>query len=112
RVHHIDLSGWLLHGLMLKEADFRAALKEHDWSRYQDALVTVGCSTDAIVAPWAYMLVQAYLQPFASLIVFGDETELVYQYVDLRLNEVDWRSYQDKIALIKGCGDKRLTAAL
>ena len=32
----IDLSQWLLQGLLLKEKEFRAQLKDHDWSVYQD----------------------------------------------------------------------------
>ena len=34
----IDISQWLHEGFLLKEKDFREALKNHDWSQYQNHL--------------------------------------------------------------------------
>ena len=51
----LDLSQWLYEGFILKEKDFRAALKAHDWSQYQDQYLALFCSTDAIVPAWAYI---------------------------------------------------------
>ena len=52
-----DLKDYLFMELILKEKDFRAALKEHDFSQYQDKVLLVFCSADAIIPAWAYMLV-------------------------------------------------------
>ena len=58
-----DLKDYLFMGLIVKEKDFREALKQHDFSVYKDKLVAVTCTADAIVPVWAYMLVASYLQP-------------------------------------------------
>ena len=46
----IDISQWLYEGFLLKEKDFREALKNHDWSQYQGHFVAIHCSTDAIIS--------------------------------------------------------------
>ena len=60
-------------GLILKEKDYREALKTIDWSIYQNKNVCITCSADAVIPIWAYMLSAAYLQPVAKEIVFGNE---------------------------------------
>ncbi len=42
-----DLKDHLFMGLILKEKDFREALKNLDWSVYRDKYVAITCSTDA-----------------------------------------------------------------
>ena len=68
----LDLSQWLHEGFILREKDFRAALKAHDWSQYQGQHLALFCSTDAIIPAWAYILVTAQLGPFVSSVVVGD----------------------------------------
>ncbi|CAG0898666.1 unnamed protein product, partial [Cyprideis torosa] len=46
-----DLKDYLFMEMILKEKDFRAALKDMDWTQYQDAVLTVFCSSDAIIPP-------------------------------------------------------------
>ena len=52
-----DLKDYLYMELILKEKDFRVALKEHEWTQYEGVNLLVICSTDAIIPVWAYMLV-------------------------------------------------------
>ena len=40
----IDISQWLLEGFLLKEKDFREALKNHDWKQYENHFVAINCS--------------------------------------------------------------------
>ena len=61
----IDISQWLLEGFLLREKDFREALKNHDWAQYENHYVAIYCSTDAIVPAWASILVTIHLSPFA-----------------------------------------------
>src|SRR5690349_1079553 len=68
-----DLKDHLFMGLILKEKDFRQALKEKDWSAYAGKHVAVTCSVDAIIPVWAYMLVASYLQPVAREVYVGTE---------------------------------------
>src|SRR6476661_1982268 len=71
-----DLKGHLFMGLILKEKDFREALKNLDWSVYQNKNVAVFCSVDAIIPVWAFMLIGVYLEPIAKRFYFCKENEL------------------------------------
>jgi hypothetical protein len=71
-----DLKDYLFMGLILKEKDFREALKNQDWEVYRKKYVGVTCSADAIIPPWAYMLAASYLQPVAKDVIMGDEKEV------------------------------------
>lgn len=102
----IDVSQWLLDGFLLKEKDFREALKNQNWSQYQDHYVAVHCSTDAIIPAWALILVTTYLIPFAKKVVLGTIDDLngaLYQDI---LNQLDYSEYQDQPLIIKGCSKK------
>jgi hypothetical protein len=102
----IDISQWLFEGFLLKEKDFREALKNHDWSQYQNHYVAIYCSTDAIIPAWATILVTVYLTPYAYKVVQGNFTDLetaLYQEIILSL---DFTKYQDKPVILKGCSKK------
>lgn len=92
-------------GMILKEKDFREALKSKDWSVYQDKNVALFCSADAIIPVWAWMLAAAYLQPVARELVMGDEKELHKQLFLKNIAAIDPNEYADKRMVIKGCGD-------
>lgn len=100
-----DLKDHLFMGMILKEKDFREALKVTDWTYYQDKNVGVTCSVDAIIPVWAYMLVAANLQPFAKVIVLGDEKEVSKTVFLKNLAAIDVQEYTDKRVVIKGCGE-------
>jgi len=100
-----DLKDYLFMGMILKEKDFREALKATDWSVYQDKNVAVTCSADAIIPVWAYMLVAANLQPVAKEIVMGDEKELHKNLFLKNLSAIDVQEFNDKRVVIKGCGE-------
>ncbi|MFT3932272.1 MAG: DUF2480 family protein [Chitinophagaceae bacterium] len=100
-----DLKDYLFMGLILKEKDFREALKKQDFFVFKDKLVAVTCTADAIIPSWAYMLVASYIQPIAKEIVMGD-TDFLHKTIFLRnINAIDTKDYQDKRVVIKGCGD-------
>lgn len=102
----LDVSGWLWQGLVLREKDFREALKNHGWEQYSGKFVAVYCSEDAIVPAWAYMLVTTYLQPFAKKVAQGNIEGLnVLVYQEL-LDRLDYTPYIDKPVIIKGCSRK------
>ena len=67
---YIDIKDQLFQGLILKEKDFRAWVKEHDWSQYQNHDVAVYCSVDAVVPTWAYMLIATAISPITSSVYF------------------------------------------
>ncbi len=102
----IDISQWLLEGFLLKEKDFREALKNHDWSKYQNHFVAIHCSTDAIIPAWATILVTTYVVPFAQKVVSGNLNDLETALYQEILPTLDYTSYQDKPVIIKGCSKK------
>lgn len=102
---HLDIEPWLYEGLILREKDFRQSLKDHDWSQYSNAFVSVNCSADAIIPQWAYMLIGTQLQDFASKAVIGDAEILESQLMEEAISKIDMSQFQDKRVIIKGCGD-------
>jgi len=102
----IDISQWLLEGFLLREKDFREALKNHDWSQYQDQYVAINCSTDAIVPAWASILVAIQLAPFAKKIINGTLEDLDASLYEELLPKMDFAVYQNKPVIIKGCSKK------
>ncbi|AUC16754.1 hypothetical protein BTO06_17100 [Tenacibaculum sp. SZ-18] len=103
-----DISEWLFEGLLLKEKDFRQQVKDHDWSQYKDSYVALGCSTDAIIPSWAYLLLSTQLNPFAKKVIVGNldllETVLFSEIIT-KLNVED---FTDKPVIIKGCANKSI----
>lgn len=103
-----DLKDYLFMELILKEKDYREALKNLDWSIYQDKFVAVTCSTDAIIPLWAYMLAVSYIEPFANDIVFGNEKEVFGILFLKNLLKIDAKEFEGKRVVVKGCGDKKI----
>jgi hypothetical protein len=100
-----DLKDFLFMGMILKEKDFREALKNIDWSIYQDKNIALTCSADAIIPVWAWMLAATYLQPVAKEIVMGDEKELHKALFLKNINSINTNEFADKRVVIKGCGE-------
>jgi len=100
-----DIKPFLFMELILKEKDFRAALLSTDWSIYQDKVVGIYCTADAIIPMWANMLIVSALQPVAKAVYFGDETKVREQILLEEINKITVQDYDDQRVVIKGCGD-------
>ena len=100
-----DLKDHLFMGMILKEKEFREAMKNLDWSKYTNKNVALTCSVDAIIPVWAWMLLASYLQPVAKEIVMGTEQELHKQLFLKNLATINPLEYEDKRVVIKGCGE-------
>lgn len=103
-----DLKDYLFMGLILKEKDFREALKALDWSAYQHSYVTITCSADAIIPLWAYMLAAAYLQPVAREVYTGTEAEMTKHLLLQNISAIDPAEFADQRVVVKGCGDVQI----
>ena len=101
-----DIKDYLFKELILKEKDFRTALKEHDWTQYQDKTLLVDCSTDAIIPIWSYMLVTAYASDYTNQIFQGTKEAYLQSAYSKALQNTDWSIYEGKPVVIKGCSDK------
>ncbi|GAB5536431.1 MAG: DUF2480 family protein [Rubricoccaceae bacterium] len=100
-----DLAPLLYKGLVLREREFRQALKETDWRAYADQHVAVFCSTDALIPTWAYMLVASKLDGIASSVGAGTEADVRRDRLARALETHDWSVYADKPIVLKGCGN-------
>ncbi|MBB4079929.1 ABC-type cobalamin transport system ATPase subunit [Lewinella aquimaris] len=106
-----DLKEYLFMELILKEKDFREAIKEHDFSQYQDKVLLVYCSADAIIPAWAYMLVAAAAVPYTADIYQGTEAEYLRDHYRRAVDRLDPENFADQRVVIKGCGDREVPAA-
>ena len=100
-----DLKDHLFMGMILKEKDFREALKNLDWSIYKDKYVAVTCTADAVIPVWAYMLVASNLSGVAKDFIMGDEKELHRTLFIKNLSAINTDEFADKRIVIKGCGE-------
>ncbi|MBS1918061.1 MAG: DUF2480 family protein [Bacteroidetes bacterium] len=100
-----DLKPFLFMELILKEKDFREALQNTNWQHYQDKIVAVTCSADAIIPVWAYMLIATYLEPYAKDIIMGNEKKAAEQILLKNIQQINIEGYTDKRVVVKGCSD-------
>ncbi len=100
----LDIKQFLFEGMLLREKEFRASVREHDWGLYQNKNVMVFCSEDTIIPSWAYMIVMSKLSG-ANIAVFGLEEDLEKRLIDRAIGSILRQDLQDKKVVIKGCGD-------
>lgn len=111
QVFSFDLKDYLFQGLILREKDFREALKTHNWMQYKDGVLCVFCSSDAIIPVWAYMLVSSYAAPVASQIHNGSPEQWMQYYYHSTIQAMDLSPFVDKKIVIKGCSDKAVPSS-
>ncbi len=100
-----DLKPFLWQELILREQDFRKALKEVDWDIYNGKWVAITCSVDAIVPTWAFMLVCTYLNSVTKGFVIGDQQTLEVMIAESVISGFDLESFRDRPVVIKGCSN-------
>ena len=100
-----DMKDYLFMGLILKEKDFRENLKNLDLTMYNNKIVAVTCSADAVIPMWAYMLVVSYLQPVAKEVAFGTADEVKKILLLKNIAQLPVAGFADKRVVIKGCGE-------
>ena len=100
-----DLKDYLFMGMIIKEKEFREALKNADWEKYKNKNVAITCTADAIIPMWAYMLATSYLQPVAKDVVVGSEKDLHKTLFIKNLLQINPNDFADKKIVIKGCGE-------
>lgn len=98
-----DIKNWLHEDFVLREKEFRAYAKNHDWKKYSGKYVALTCSSDAVIPTWAFILIATYLQPVAKKTVIGNleslETAIFYE----ALSKIDVSEFENKPIIIKGC---------
>lgn len=100
-----DIKDYLFKGLILKEKDFRTALKEIKWEDLEGKHLCITCSADAIIPQWAYMLIAAYATPVALSIYYGDKHAFLISWYKELIGSRSYEIYEGKRIVIKGCSD-------
>lgn len=100
-----DIKPYLFMELILKEKDFRASLAAIDWTQFENKIVGIYCSTDAIIPMWANMLIVSSLVPYAKSVYFGDENKTRDLVLLEAIQKLDASTFTDQRVVIKGCGD-------
>ena len=101
-----DLKEYLFMGLILKEREYREALKKLDWQQYAGKNVAVICSADAIIPVWAYMVLTSYLQPIAKNVFVGTIEEMRKHLFLNNLSNINEAEFANERIVVKGCGDE------
>ena len=101
----LDIKQFLFHELLLKEKDFREDLAGYDWEQYRGKALAVYCSSDAIIAPWAYMLIMGYASDVAEEVHITSPEQLLVDLYKKNMDAHNWEQYQDKFVMLKGCSD-------
>ena len=104
-----DMKDYLFMGLILKEKDFREALKTLEAEPYRNKVVALTCSTDAVIPMWAYMLVTSLLQPVAKEILFGSKEEVIKKIMLRNIAAIDPGQFEGQRVVLKGCGEKPIS---
>lgn len=99
-----DLKPFLFQELVLREKEFRSALKEHDWTRYDGKWVAITCSVDAIIPTWAFMLIATYLSSSKGYVI-GTREELELFIAERCISEMDLDKVEGAPVVIKGCSE-------
>ena len=107
----LDLKDFLYMELILKEKDFRKALKEIDWSIYKNKVLLITCTADAIIPTWAYMLISTQAAPFVHTSFVGTKDEYLKLHFIKIINDLPYPTYKGQNVIIKGCGDKHIPAS-
>ena len=108
----IDLKQFLFEGFILKEKEFRTALKAFDFSAYENKVVAVNCSSDCIIPMWAFMLITSHLNNVSSEIHFGTKNEVFQKHFLQNIDKIDATEFEGAKVIVKGCGHIPLTEDL
>ena len=75
----IFLDDFLVDGL-IREKDFRAKIKEINWSKYENKKVMIKGCTSVPVPTWAYLIITAQLVKYSDQVLYGEPCSAVKIY--------------------------------
>ena len=108
----LDLKQFLFDGLVLKEKEFRVALKEFDFNKYDGKVVAVFCGANVIVPMWAYMLITTYLNNANAKIYFGNKNKVTQAIIKENIDGINVDDYKEKRVIVNGCSNITLSEGL
>ncbi len=102
----LDISQFLIEGMLLKEKDFRESVKNHNWKQYQGNFIALTNNNDALIPAWAFMLLTIHLNCIAKNVVIGNLIDLENSIFSKIISSLDTSKYINKPLIIKGCSNK------
>ena len=108
RIESIDISTVLFQGMVLREKDFRAWIKEKNWGEFQGKWVAVHCSADAIIPHWAWMLIASALTTHQAIGFFGTPAAALEARWKSIIHGIDIAPYENSRVVVKGCGGEAM----
>ncbi|MCS6933524.1 MAG: DUF2480 family protein [Chitinophagales bacterium] len=110
-VAHIDLKQFLYMELILREAEFRHAVKQTDWKQYEHKYVNIYCSASAVVPMWAYMVISAEVSQFAKDVVCTPPEHAAEVIMYRNIARLDVERFRNQRVVVKGCGERQISEA-
>ncbi len=109
-IKELDIKDFLYEGMVLKEKVFRKTIKQFDFAKYENKIVSLFCSADAIIPMWAYMLVSSYLN--SCDFYFGTKNNVFQKLAIENINSINELEFKDKKVIVKGCSNIPLSPEL
>ena len=100
-----DLKMWLKDELILIEKDFRNSVNNHNWKDYNEHLVLIQCSNNAIIPHWAYLLISSKLKENGIKNFIGSEEDYNNYSIINSIHNIDLNEFKDKSVIVKGCSN-------
>jgi hypothetical protein len=100
-----DLKMWLKEELILIEKDFRDKVNNHNWNDYNDHLVLIQCSNNAIIPHWAYLLISSKLKENGIKNFIGSEEDYNNYSIINSIHNIDLNEFKEKSVIVKGCSN-------
>ena len=100
-----DLKMWLKDELILIEKDFRNNVNNHNWKDYNNHLVLIQCSNNAIIPHWAYLLISSKLKENEINNFIGSEEDYNNYSIINSINNIDLNEFKEKSVIVKGCSN-------
>ncbi|ASW73958.1 hypothetical protein IQ37_16990 [Chryseobacterium piperi] len=101
----LDIKEHLFMGMIVKEKEFKESLTTIDFSAYDGKAIAVVCSADAIIPPWAYMLLTDKLSSHASSIDLNNTKTVQLDFWKKNLNNADLTLYKNQKVVIRASAD-------
>lgn len=97
----LDIKNHLFMGMIVKEKEFKESIAAIDYSIYSEKAVGIICSTDAIIPPWAYMLIMEKLSPYAAYVDLNNAETILLDLWKRRLTYADLKCYKDQKVVVR-----------
>ena len=101
----VDISDLIGDELVVRESYFKSQLNSANWSNLEAAFVSVVCSKDIIVPPWAYLLIQIKLAKIAQEVFFTNLEAMNILLFERGLKNLDIQKYKNKRVFLKICSN-------